>query len=118
MVTGRVVWVEPIFQCTSDPPVGSEVGRKFVPARVSVNAGLPAAALFGEIEVRVGTGLGGALMMKERVFESPLFPAPDAGLNVFTNAVPGLATKAAGTVAVIPMISPALSMVSVEAIVF
>src|SRR5580692_2768875 len=103
LTMGSVLCVGPEFQCTCEPPDGSEVGRKFVPLTVSVKEALPAAALVGDIEVIVGRALPGGLTMNARELESPLFPAPDAGLKVLTNAVPGLATSAAVTVPVIPV---------------
>src|ERR1700674_1677701 len=76
---------------------------KFVPCRSKVKfvQEVPhAAMLVGAIAVNVGMGLGGGLMMKVTGFDSPLLPAPENGFCVITVAVPGLATNAAGTVAV------------------
>src|ERR1700693_4200769 len=78
---------------------------KFVPCRSKVRFvhEVPQAAIVaGAIAVNVGTGLGGALMMKVTGFDSPLLPAPENGFCVITVAVPGLATSAAGTTAVTP----------------
>ena len=97
---GSVDCVGPRFQRTCEPPDGSDVGRKLLPLTVRVNDGLPAAAVFGEIEVMAGTGLPGGLMINVRVFDRPLFPVPEKGFSVLTEAVPGLAISAAATVAV------------------
>jgi hypothetical protein len=100
-----------------DPPVGSVVGKKLLPlavlpVRVSGNVAPPATAVIGLIELSTGTGFAGGLMTNEMVLDSPLFPAPDAGLIVLTVAIPGVATSAAGTVAVttFPNTFPALSV--------
>jgi len=46
----------------ADPPkLTIEAATKFVPVIVSVKAAPPATALFGEIAVIVGVGLGGGL---------------------------------------------------------
>src|SRR5436190_2084849 len=71
------------FQRTTDEVM------KFVPVAVSVNPALPAAALGGEIEVSVGTGL-----MIVNV-EAPEGPPPGVGLNTVTEAVPAVAMSAA-----------------------
>src|SRR5688572_25441666 len=55
---------------------------KFVPFTVSVKAPDPAVALFGTIDVVVGTGL---LMLKVCAFERP---PPGVGLKTVTDAVP------------------------------
>jgi hypothetical protein len=89
-----------------------------LPATVNVNAALPATVQVGEIEETVGNGFPGGLMMNATGFESPLVPAPECGLSVFTNAVPGLATSDAGTVAVIPVTFPLASVVTTVAIVW
>jgi len=94
------------------------VGRKLLPLTVNVKEALPAAALVGDIEVTEGTGLGGLLMMKAIELESPLFPVPEAGLRVLTNAVPALAMSDADTVAVIPVTAPELSVLTCVGIVF
>src|SRR5260370_17260890 len=67
--------------------------------------------------VRIGRALGGGLMMKAEGLESPLFPAPEAGLRVMMVATPGFATNAAGTVAVtvFPRAAPVLSVGTVVA---
>jgi hypothetical protein len=95
-----------------DPPVGSVVGKKLLPVIVSGNVAPPATPVIGLIELNTGTGFAGGLMTNEMVLESPLFPAPDAGLIVLTVAIPGVATSAAGTVAVttFPSTFPALSV--------
>ena len=76
---------------------------KFVPCRSKVKfvQEVPhAAMLAGAIDVNVGMGLAGGLMIKVTGFDSPLLPAPENGFCVITVAVPGLATNAAGTTAV------------------
>ena len=103
---------------TCDPPEGSDVGRKLLPATVNVNAALPASVQVGEIEETVGNGFPGGLMMNATGFESPFVPAPECGLSVFTKAVPALATSDAGTVAVIPVTLPLVSVVTTVAIVW
>ena len=71
-----------------------EVETKFVPVTVKVNCGPPAVAQVGLIAVVVGTGL---LMVNVTAFE---VPPPGAGFTMVMDAVPGLAMRAAGTVAV------------------
>ena len=95
----RGVCVPLVLQFTVEPPVGSEEEIKLVPVMVSVTGALPGFAAVGEMEERTGSGLGGGLMMKARVFERPLFWLPECGLKVLTSAVPGLAISAAGTTA-------------------
>src|SRR5205809_766045 len=58
---------------------------KFVPVAVSVNAAPPAAALLGESELSVGTGL---LIVNVC---APEAPPPGVGLKTVTGAVPGVA---------------------------
>ena len=100
MLVTSVVCVPLAFQFTSEPPVGSDEGMKLVPTRFSGTAALPGEADVGEIEVRVGNGLGGGLTIKVRELERPLSWEPECGLSVFIEAVPGLATNEAGTAAV------------------
>ena len=80
------------------------------PLIVKAKPGLPAAVREGVIEAIDGTGLGGGLMMRATELERPLVPAPECGLRVLTKAVPGVATRAAGTVAVMPVTLPELSV--------
>jgi hypothetical protein len=89
-----------------------------LPATVNVNAALPASVQVGEIEETVGNGFPSGLIMNATGFESPFVPAPECGLNVFTKAVPGLATSAAGTVAVTPVTFPLVSVVTWVTIVW
>jgi hypothetical protein len=51
-------------------------------------------------------------MMNATGFESPFVPAPECGLSVFTDALPGFVTSEAGTVAVadVPRTLPPLSV--------
>jgi hypothetical protein len=58
----------------------------------------------------VGSGFPGGVTMNASGFESPLVPAPECGLNVLTNDVPCLATRDAGTSAVIPVTFPLVSV--------
>jgi hypothetical protein len=85
--TNVVVRGEP-FQLTT------EVETKLVPFTVKVNWELPAVVEVGLIEVVVGTGL---LMVNVCGFE---VPPPGAGFTTVTDAVPAVATFAAGTIAV------------------
>jgi hypothetical protein len=71
-----------------------EVETKFVPVTVKVNCGPPAVAQVGLIAVVVGTGL---LMVNVTAFD---VPPPGAGFTTVMDAVPALAIRAAGTVAV------------------
>ena len=122
----KFVWVGPMFQLTQEVAPGAHgaafgsaaVGKKLLPLRVRVNDGLCAATCDGVMELSVGTGLGAGFTINAREFERPLVPAPECGLSVFTNAVPALATRAAGTVAVIPVTFPLLSVVTTVAIVW
>ena len=71
-----------------------EVETKFVPVTVNVNCGPPAVAQVGLIAVVVGTGL---LMVNITALD---VPPPGAGFTTVTAAVPAVATRAAGTMAV------------------
>jgi hypothetical protein len=71
-----------------------EVETKFVPVTVKVNCGPPAVAQVGLIAVVVGTGL---LMVNVTALD---VPPPGAGFTTVTAAVPAVATRAAGTMAV------------------
>ena len=103
-VVTKIVCVAPAVQRTCDTCVGSvDDVMKFVPCRSNVKLVhelAHAAMLAGAIDVSVGIGLGGALIMKVTGLDSPLLPAPENGFCVITVAVPGLATNAAGTMAV------------------
>ena len=88
---GSVWCVAPAFQWTSEPPLGSEVGRKLEPFTMIVKEALPGAEIFGEFELTTGTGLGAGLTMKESVLERPLSVVPEWGFSVWTTAVPGCA---------------------------
>src|SRR5258708_32031098 len=63
----------------------------------------------------LGTGFPAGLIRNATEFESPLVPAPECGLSVFTNAVPDLATSDAGPVAgaLVPMTVALLSLSNV-----
>ena len=119
----RVEWMAPpALHRTIEPPEGSDVGKKLevellVPVMVNGRAAPPATAVKGLIELKTGGRFGGGLMVKKRELEKPLLPVPDAGLRVYTLATPGLATKAAGTVAVtrFPRAAPVLSTATVVA---
>src|SRR5690348_3613265 len=117
LTIGSIVCEPPAPHKACDPPEGSDVGRKLLPAIVNVNAGPPAVVQLGDKEETVGNGFPGGLMINATGFESPLVPAPECGLRVFTNAVPGLATSDAGTVAVarLPKMLPAVSVAKVVA---
>ena len=104
LVVAKVVCVAPAVQRTCDTCVASvDEAMKLVPCRSKVKFvhELPHAAIVvGAIDVSVGTGLGGGLIINVTGFESPLLPAPENGFCVITVAVPGLATNAADTFAV------------------
>jgi len=85
--TNVVVRGEP-FQLTV------EVETKLVPFTVNVNPPLPAVVELGLIEVVVGTGL-----LIVNVTELDV-PPPGLGFTTVTDAVPAVATFAAGTIAV------------------
>ena len=71
-----------------------EVETKLVPFTVKMKSALPAAIQVGLIEVVVGTGL---LIVNVTEFD---VPPPGAGFTTVTDAVPTVATFAAGTIAV------------------
>jgi len=71
-----------------------EVETKFVPVTVKVNCEPPAVAQVGLIAVVVGAGL---LIVNVTAFD---VPPPGAGFTTVTAAVPAVATRAAGTMAV------------------
>jgi hypothetical protein len=106
----------PAAHSTCELVKGSDVETKFVPVTVSVNAALPATAQLGEIEEIVGSGFPAGVMMNAIEFESPFVPAPECGLSVFTVAVPAVATRDAGTVAV-ALVPRTLPLVSVSNVV-
>ena len=51
-------------------------------------------------------------MLNASVFESPFCPVPDCAVSVLINAVPGLASRSAGTVAVTVVVSMTCDVVS------
>lgn len=71
-----------------------EEDMKFVPATVKVIAGLPTTADVGLIEVKVGTGFGGTLIVNAIPAE---VPPPGDGFVTVTVAVPAVAKSDAGT---------------------
>lgn len=75
------------------PPFQSmtEAGMKFVPVTVRTNAGPPAVAVVGEIEVIVGAGGGEGEITK---FTGEDMPPALPELVTVTEAVPALATSA------------------------
>lgn len=78
----------------------TEVFKKLLPLTVSVNAGLPAAAVFGVMPVSCGAG-GGGMMVNGRGDEvPPPAPAVFGGVNTVMVAVPPLTTSDAGICAV------------------
>ena len=68
--------------------------KKFVPVSVSVNAALPAVAVVGESEPKVGNG---SLIVNVIAADAP---PPGAGFNTVIAAVPPAAMSMAGTTAV------------------
>ena len=70
----------------------TELGMKFVPFTVSVNAPEPAATPVGDNVVIVGTGLLPAVTLKLTEFDAP---PPGVGFVTTTSGVPALATSAA-----------------------
>ena len=76
------------------PNLTTEPETKFVPVTVKVNEPLPAATQVGLSELVVGPGL-----LIVNVIELEV-PPPGAGLTTVTDAVPAVATFAAGTTAV------------------
>lgn len=70
---------------------------KFVPVTVNVNPAEPAAMLVGEIEVTVGTGFDGGVIVNVTVFD---WPPPGVGFETTTVGVPVLATSVARIAAV------------------
>ena len=79
------------FHRTLDPET------KLEPVTVRVKAGPPAVPELGEVEVRVGTGLLTAVMVKVC---APDVPPPGVGLKTVTVAVPAEAISVAGIEAV------------------
>jgi hypothetical protein len=75
-----------------------------------VNEAPPATAQLGDMDNTDGSGFAGALITNAIGFDNPFVPAPECGLSVLTNAFPALATSDAATVAVIPVMFPALSV--------
>jgi hypothetical protein len=76
------------FQSTTEPMT------RFEPFTVSVNAGPPAVALMGEIELIVGTGL---LTVNVIAFD---VPPPGVALTTLTEGVPAVLMSDEGTLAV------------------
>src|SRR2546425_3644516 len=72
-----------------------------------------AGRLLGLMLVMFGVGFAGGLMMKAMGLDRPLLPVPVAGFRVITVALPGLATRAAATVAVNQGTVSALPVVTV-----
>lgn len=81
----------PPFHRTEEPVT------KLLPFTVRVNAGPPAVAELGEMEVIVGTGLLAGLMVKVWAEE---VPPPGAGLKTVTEVVPAATMSVAGIAAV------------------
>ena len=79
------------FHCAVEP------FTKLVPVSCSVNAAPPAPVNVGEIEVRVGTGLLAALILKFTAFD---MPPPGAGFVTVIAGVPAVATSVAKIAAV------------------
>ena len=94
--TVAVSWVEETKVVASAVPFQFtvEVETNLVPFTVKVKSALPAAVQVGLIEVVVGTGL-----LIVNVTELDV-PPPGGGLTTVMDAVPAVATFAAGTVAV------------------
>jgi hypothetical protein len=117
LVPVRVVCDPPVPHKTCEACVGSEFITKLLPVTVRVKPAPPATAQLGDIEATAGRGFPAGLMMNATGFESPFVPAPEWGLSVLTDAVPGLATSDAGTVAVavVPRTLPLLSVSNVVA---
>src|SRR6202040_1050772 len=106
---GCCIGVNLSAKVTSDPPL-LDAGRKLVPTTVMVTEAFvqlipQAGAVPGVTDVSVGTGFGAPKMLNASVFESPFCPVPDWVVRVLTNAVPGLASRVAGTVAVSVVVS-------------
>src|SRR5258708_25830121 len=102
LATVNFVWVPPMLEFTWEACVGSALARKLVPVKVMpsvCDAEVLAGEVFGLMLVRVGIGFGGGLIMKTMGLERPLFVALVAGFRVMMVATPGLATRAAETVA-------------------
>jgi hypothetical protein len=76
------------------PNLTTEPETKFVPVTVSGKSALPAVTHVGLSELVVGTGL---LIVNVTEFE---VPPPGAGLTTVMEAVPAVATRVAGTMAV------------------
>ena len=70
---------------------------KLVPVIEIVNEASPTIAEVGEIDVTIGTGLEGTLIVKINVADDP---PPGAGLKILMFAVPATITSDEGTVAV------------------
>ena len=80
----------------------TDCGAKLVPVRTNVTPPDPARTVVGEIDVIVGTLLGAGVIVKVR--EVADVPPPGVEVNTTTVAVPGLAIRLAGTLAVISLV--------------
>src|SRR5690242_6347027 len=78
----------------------TEVFRKLLPLTVSVNPGLPAAAVLGVMLVSCGPGGGGMMVNVKGEEAPPPAPAVFGGVKTVMFAVPPLATSDAGICAV------------------
>jgi len=94
-----VSWPEETYVVVRSTPFHRtfDVVMKLLPVTVMVNAGPPAVAELGEMDVRVGTGLLAGLMVK--VWAEDV-PPPGVGLKTMTLVVPGAAMSEAGMAAV------------------
>src|SRR5436189_90970 len=66
----------------------TELLTKPVPLTISVNVPVPAPTVTGLIEVTIGTGFGGGIMVKVTTFDSP---PPAGGVKTDTSAEPAAA---------------------------
>ena len=80
----------------------TDCGAKFVPVITNVTPPDPARTVVGEMDVIVGTLLGAGVIVKVR--EVADVPPPGVEVNTTTVAVPGLAIRLAGTLAVISLV--------------
>ena len=94
-----VSWVEETKVVVRSAPFHRTLDEetKLVPLTVRVNADPPAVAELGERELRAGTGLFAAVMVK---VNPPEVPPPGVGLKTVTLAVPAVAISVAGMAAV------------------
>lgn len=98
-VIAAVSWVALINVVVLAAPLNftTDVATNPVPFTVRVNPAPPAVALVGDIEVSVGAGLVGLLIVKDWTLDVP----PPPGLVTITFTVPAAAISAAGIVATI-----------------